>query len=149
MISFLISLCKNNNNNKSFLFLHSSISYLRSRKLTLEYYLNFNSRNWKLKIDFSIFIFKNWIFRIWNENWDENQLLEIEWTKYKRTQSNPCTESVIQFSLQNWKLENDKNLSLFNYQFLLQNWKMKIRFSFFCFRIKLPSYASSKPWLNF
>ena len=60
---FYFSLQKNNNN-KSFLFRHSSISYLRNRKLTLGCYLNINPKNWKLKTKFSIFIFKKWIFTI-------------------------------------------------------------------------------------
>ena len=42
---FYFSLQKKNNNNKSFLFRHSSISYLRNRKLTLECYLNINPKN--------------------------------------------------------------------------------------------------------
>ena len=36
--------------NKGVLFPHRPIYYLRCRKLTLKYYLNFNSRNLKLKI---------------------------------------------------------------------------------------------------
>ena len=52
---FYFSLRKNN---KSFFFPRSPIYYLSSRKLTLNYYLNFSWKNWKLKI-FN-FYFKNW-----------------------------------------------------------------------------------------
>ena len=43
-----------------------------------------------------------------------------------------CT---LQLLIQNWKLKNDKKISLFNFQFLLENSKSKIYFSFFNFQI--------------
>ena len=49
-------------------------------------------------------------------------ILKLEWAR---------TFLVISISIQNWKLKNDKNFSIFNFQFLLENWKLKIHFSFF------------------
>ena len=51
-------------------------------------------------------------------------ILKLEWAR---------TFLVISISIQNWKLKNDKNFSIFNFQFLLENWKLKIHFSFFNF----------------
>ena len=124
---FYFSLQKNNNN-KSFLFRHSNISYLRNRKLTLGCYLNINPKNWKLKTKFSIFIFKKWIFTVilffniqnltwkldtvlnwklgWKSIFNEKMLWKIDWTKYTRT---VCRRV--------WNVH-----LIFNWVFLIEKW---------------------------
>ena len=51
--------------------------------------------------------------------------------------------------IQNWKLKNDKNFSIFNFQFLLENWYWKSVFHFSIFEFNWRITQIEKPWSAF
>ena len=81
--------------------------------------------------------------------WNKNSIFYLFWRQGQAANPNPCTESAIQFSVQNCKRKGH-----FNFQFSNKNWKMKIKnflyhFSIFNFELKIQMCQNVLFYCNF